>query len=196
MRPYISTINISRWTCCASSEKLHLYKTTNVLLLVLYATNHGVEPAARPLISYYQKSYIYPHITNICYHICPHITTICYICPHISTKWYYTHLSMHFPLFLAFSLFLFAISLCLFWVGVVTRFFTPLQAYYMVLDASIHAPSATCSCLKTLLRFKKLCLFGCALGERRLLENSACFSLCAPILRHQFLVPSLQEVCT
>jgi len=69
------------------------------------------------------------------------------------------------------------ISFCYFFIsfGVVTRFFTPLQAYYMVLDTSLDAPSATCSCLKKLLRFKKLALLGCALGERRLLEDSACF---------------------
>ena len=52
--------------------------------------------------------------------------------------------------------------------------------YYMVLDTSLDAPSATCSGLKKLLlRFKKLCLFGCALGARRLLEKSACFVVCA-----------------
>ncbi len=75
------------------------------IILILYATDRRVEPAARPLRSYYQKCYICTHITTICHHICPHISTI----------WYKTHLSMHLhPNFLPSSVFLFAISFFLF----------------------------------------------------------------------------------
>jgi hypothetical protein len=88
------------------------------IILIVYATNRRVEPAAHPLRSYYQKSFICPHITTIYHHIYLHITTICYICPHISTIWYKTHLSTHLhPFFLPSFVFLFAISLHLFLGG-------------------------------------------------------------------------------